>query len=205
MAPWMGRHGSLDKDYDRFKTAISVGHNYPRITIQDRELSLKLITVNTAMDVGSDVVELLGQLHNQCELHMYVRNENTDKLARIIEKGLSTGALRDGAMGHDGWQAVVELARETDEAIVTGHSTTGTFPDDEYWDGAEDFMDASPDRRYEVCHENLMERKGLEYRPHAAPENTVRFSRNHQEPLNWFDIHRTLVQGQQTETMEERS
>src|SRR5690606_31251558 len=57
------------------------------ITIEGYDIDLGNVSLNTALDTGSDALRLLARLHGQCELHCWVDGPNRAWLADIIVAG----------------------------------------------------------------------------------------------------------------------
>lgn len=100
------------------------------------EVDALSLALNTALELGDDVMKLVARLHGQCEIHGYVEGKNRGWLVGLIERGLAAGVLRDGM----GWDAppshphgkgpgVVPLLRQCDdEPVVMSYSVCASFP-----------------------------------------------------------------------------
>lgn len=83
------------------------------------------LTLNTAMALGSDPIELLARVHGTCELHGWVAGEHREFLADVIEVGLADRVLRAG----QGWEAAARLLEDSDTTpVVMSYSVSGGFP-----------------------------------------------------------------------------
>lgn len=83
------------------------------------------VLLNTAILLGSDVVQLAAHVHGQCEIHAFVRGSNRKWLAAKIRHGRAQNVLQSGM----GWEAVVDLLeRRDDEPVVTSYSVCEQFP-----------------------------------------------------------------------------
>ncbi len=133
-----------------------------------------LISLNTAVDFGNDTIRLFARLHGQCEIHCYVRSENKNWLADIIECGLELSLYREKM----GWESVVKLLRKKNKsAVVCSYSVCESFPnfgllpnnhklkkmegDERY----ELFYDIPENLRWEFCYKTLKKEKSLEISP----------------------------------------
>jgi len=84
------------------------------------------MSLNTAVVMGSDTIELLARLHGTCEIHGYVEGEHREWLAEIIDEGRETKVLRPD----QGWEDVAALLRSRgDEPVVMSYSVCDQFPD----------------------------------------------------------------------------
>jgi hypothetical protein len=83
------------------------------------------ISLNTALQAGSDVVKLMAMIHGLCELHCYVEARNKQWLANIIKKGRKQSILRP----NEGWESVCALLETPDDSpIVLSYSVCDEFP-----------------------------------------------------------------------------
>jgi len=110
-----------DKYYeDRLKTLFSVGN--ANLFGQIDTFGLLL---NTANVMGNDAIKLAARIHGQCEVYCWVKGENRNWLAGIIETGLSSGIYRQ----QQGWEDVQALLKEDDStSVVLSYSVCDSFP-----------------------------------------------------------------------------
>jgi hypothetical protein len=128
-----------------FETAFSVGLDGDLLIFDGKPVSTFSVTLNTAMRVGNDAVQLAARIHGQCELHCYAEAGDRKWLAEIINRGLGTGVFRKntGHREHESWEAVYRFLRESEtEPVVLSFSGGDQFPnpweleqDDGDWDG----------------------------------------------------------------------
>lgn len=153
------------------RTAIAAGDD--TLTLPDgRTTTGFLASLNTAIVVGNDVVRLMARLHGQCEVHGWVAGKNRKWLSDIIADGCRVGLLRE----EEGWEAVVDLLRLSDEGdVVTSYSVCDSFPnpslagieydeeaDNEPW---EEFSSLSADERWDRSFASIKSVGSLEWRP----------------------------------------
>lgn len=99
-------------------------HSEP-ILVGDAPHDTFTMSLNTAVVMGSDSIELLARIHGTCEIHGYVEGENREWLAEIIDEGRATSVLRSDA----GWENVAALLRSRDdEPVVMSYSVCDQFP-----------------------------------------------------------------------------
>lgn len=118
---------------DDFMTAFRVEYSGTLLAWQGRAISPWRVMLNTAVLVGSDAIKLCARLHGQCEIHAWVEGKNRAWLARIIERGLEEGVLREGHPGDSkfasGWRNAIKLLRSSKKTpIVTSYSVCEQFP-----------------------------------------------------------------------------
>jgi hypothetical protein len=83
------------------------------------------IMLNSAMEVGNDVLRLAARIHGQCELHCYVEGKHRAWLASIVQQGLDSNVYRSNV----GWEKVVKLLElDTKNPVVTSYSVCDQFP-----------------------------------------------------------------------------
>lgn len=117
------------------------------------------LTLNTAVVVGSDLIELLARLHATCEVHGYVEGEHRGWLAEVIEQGRADKVLRPGA----GWEDVVTLLRSRDdEPVVMSYSVGESFPNADQADWMPPWPEGVPKRWEALTEEQQQERGALE-------------------------------------------
>lgn len=119
---------------EMFETAFAVsGCNEHLLEWRGRELNPFTIILNTALLFGNDVVRLAARLHGQCEVHAYVRGENREWLAGIIDQGLESGLLRKTHSRSNtlssGWAETSAMLRSRSNIpVVTSYSVCDQFP-----------------------------------------------------------------------------
>lgn len=114
-----------DKKFEEsFKMSFQSGIGDITFVHKDDEIKSFSLALNTAIAVGSDVVQLMARIHAQCEIHAYIKPENFHWMARIIDKGLKLNILRD----NQGWEHVIKLLETSKEPIVTSFSVCDKFP-----------------------------------------------------------------------------
>jgi hypothetical protein len=75
--------------------------------------------------MGNDAIKFAARIHGQCELHCWVKGENRNWLAGVIEAGLSSGIYRQ----QQGWEDVQALLKEDDStSVVLSYSVCDSFP-----------------------------------------------------------------------------
>lgn len=96
--------------------------------------------LNTAIASGSPTYAFMARLHAQCEIHMWVAQENRAWLADLIDNSLKQNILRKALHRKDldgtyakpesmGWEKIVTLLRsEVPGPVVTDFSGTDSFP-----------------------------------------------------------------------------
>lgn len=105
----------------------------PMFQLDGEPLDNFQLQLNTVLATGNDPMCLFARLHGQCEIHAYVEGPNRRWLADVMSAGLEFGIFRQGA----GWDGVIELLRQADDApVVTSFSITDPFPCDNTWDEA---------------------------------------------------------------------
>lgn len=126
------------------------------------------VLLNTAYKLGSGPVKIAARIHGQCEIHCYIRNENKQWFAGIVESGLSCGLFRLSM----GWRDVLDLLAQTKSDIVLSYSVTEQFPN--YWISdwyglpefvSDDFYERDYDAQWESCMAVLGKDKHLEIKP----------------------------------------
>lgn len=86
---------------------------------------LWIVAHNTICDIGSDVWVMASRVHLQCEIFPYVKAEDREWFAGLIEEGLATKLFSENC----GWENVIELARKnTDSELVLSYTVTEGFP-----------------------------------------------------------------------------
>lgn len=84
------------------------------------------LSLNTAIVLGSDPLELMARVHGTCELHGWVDGEHRAFLADVVAMGLADKLLRHG----QGWEAVLQLLEDSDSTpVVMSYSGSAGFPD----------------------------------------------------------------------------
>lgn len=160
-----------------------------------KRVSTFIVSLNTALVMGSRPVKLLARLHGQCEIHTWVDGQNRAWLAGIIEEGRKSGIFR----ADQGWEEVVEFLRQRDdEAVVTSYSVCEQFPTTpeswEYREAEEDYFgpdgrawyDMSREEQWKVSMDELRERQALELEPESFDD----FWFGIEERITMFDIDR---------------
>lgn len=155
--------------WDGFKTWFFASHD-GHLLVGGRELSCWELALNTAIVIGSDVINWCARLHATCEIYGYVEGVHRTWLADIIERGRVDNVLRPEM----GWEEVVTLLRSRDdEPVVMSYSVTETFPnrtiagwratrtteDDEDEDDEDDdrWYDLPVERQWELAMKGLRE------------------------------------------------
>lgn len=88
------------------------------------------LVLNSASDIGNDIVKLMCRLHAQCELHCYVKAENKVWMADTIKEGRKRNIFRSGV----GWEEVIDLLLEDNpHPIVVSYSVCDIFPTGKKW------------------------------------------------------------------------
>jgi hypothetical protein len=146
-----------------------------KLTDGNKELDISDLSLNTALEVGSDAVRLLARLHGQCELHCWVDGHNRNWLADIIHSGREEGVLREGM----GWEELILFLRDcNDEPVVCSYSVSDQFPNfgmlpkshrlkkrEAKGEDIDDLIDAYYRMRWttqwKYCMQELRQRKGL--------------------------------------------
>lgn len=119
------------------------------LVIDGEKVSTWHLSLNTALALGSDVLELCARLHATCEIHGYVEGPNRAWLAEIITKGRDGRVLRSD----QGWEDVVTLLEtRSDEPVVMSYSVTESFPNSWVTEkaGLWTTNDDNPDAWYEL-------------------------------------------------------
>lgn len=194
---------------EHFPTWMQFGDGNFHLPAGER-VSAFVVSLNTAIVLGSRPVKLLARIHGQCEIHAWVDGPNRAWLADIIEEGRKSGILR----ADRGWEGVVELLHQRDdEAVVTSYSVCEQFPSPpeswEYRDEDEEEGYFGPDGQmwHAMNHEEqwkaamgeLRERSGnLELEPDGFDD--FWFGDN-KERITMFDIDRM---GQEATEQESR-
>lgn len=95
------------------------------LELDGRRVSTWLMSLQTALTLGSDPLRFLARVHGQCEIHGYVEGPNRAWLAGIIDAGRASSVLRAGV----GWEGVAALLRAAADApVVMSYSVTESFP-----------------------------------------------------------------------------
>lgn len=87
--------------------------------------SIFSVLLNTAVVVGSPVIEFMCRLHGQSELHCWFEDEAVGMVADTIERGRRLGVYRDSA----GWEALVDKLRTKPTEVVCSYTVCESFPD----------------------------------------------------------------------------
>jgi hypothetical protein len=158
----------------QFETAISVDSMAGNLfTYRAKPLDLWLCKLNTAIMIGSEVIQFCVRMHAQCEIHAYVEGANREWLAQVIERGLEQKILRSKLRGFDqGWSKVIALLRNSDkDPIVTSYSVCDSFPNAtaadyvEPDDEEDTFHDLPKKKQWELGLAGIRARSGLEIKP----------------------------------------
>ena len=110
---------------------------------QGQPLDPMSISLNTALETGSDSWRLVARMAAQNEIHGWVDGPNRAWLADLIDEALAAGLLRHDLKGSSqGWEGVTALLRShDDEPVVTSYSVCDSFPNP----GTVDFPPPMPD------------------------------------------------------------
>jgi len=153
------------------------------IEYRGRRIDEFMVSLNSALVIGSDPLRLAARLHAQCELHAWVSGPDRAWLAGVIEDGLESGIFRHGLFREDsefpsrqvwdavGWDRVIDLLREDDSSpVVTSNSSGDGFPEKPTgFKGSWSSLDYS--RRWTVA----IEERGLGLRLNPDGWKTYRF------------------------------
>jgi hypothetical protein len=100
-----------------------------------------VLSLNTALATGNDVIKLGARIHGQCECHCWVAGTDRAWLAEIIAEGRDSKIFRDD----HGWESVRSHLREAEDPIVLSYSVCKQFPNrtvagvvDEDWERMSD-------------------------------------------------------------------
>ena len=71
-----------------FETWLSVGtEDFIHPFNRNKKIEHFSVVLNTALEAGNDVVKLMARIHGQCEIHCFVRKENIEWFADLLQKG----------------------------------------------------------------------------------------------------------------------
>lgn len=121
------------------------------VVVDGERISAADLALNTTLSRRQDGLTLIARLHAHCETHAWVDGPNRAWLAGVIEGAVRNGPLRADPFGYDGWQAVVDLLRESDRGpVVTSYSVCESFPalvgcNEETWETL------TSDQRWEIA------------------------------------------------------
>lgn len=108
--------------------SLSFGDAKPKLIGPDGDELLMFVAANTVIAIGSDAWVFANRLHLQCEIHMWVAEQDRPWLAGLITQGRAEGILRPDA----GWEetaAMIADAADGGGPVVTSYSVTEDFPD----------------------------------------------------------------------------
>jgi hypothetical protein len=162
------------------KTALGVASSGTVLVVDGTPVDVFSAQLNTALDVGSDVVKLCARIHGQCEIHAYVEGAHRQWLADIVEEGLQVGIFRPDM----GWNGVASFLRaRSDEPVVTSYSVCDQFPNphvaewkppvqdrEENWDA---WYELPEETRWKLAMDGLRTESSLEMNP--ASLGSIRF------------------------------
>lgn len=169
---WIAR---LDEDRRESSLRIWLGGMGSDFIVEGERIATWLVSLNTALAIGNDVVCLFARLHGQCEIHCWIDGLHRHWLAQLIRTGRATGLMRS----EQGWESVADLLdSRTDGPVVCSYSVCDQFPnfaclpddhplklrtDNERY---EDFYTLSVEESWRVCMAGLRAQGGgLELHP----------------------------------------
>lgn len=96
------------------------------LVLDGKKVGLFTLSLNTALQVGNDVVRLMARLHAQCEIHCWIEGRRDKEwVAGIIDRGLNVGLMRE----NQGWDSVLGLLLKPDDSpVVCSYSVCEQFP-----------------------------------------------------------------------------
>lgn len=121
---YQSSHRKFSEVFELFWRVEEVSTRGIRV-VTDELRQLFIIKLDTAYQLGSDVIKLMARIHGQCEMHGWVSGSNRAWLASIIQTGLKQKLFTADC----GWQQVIELLLESDTSeVVMSHTVTDDFP-----------------------------------------------------------------------------
>jgi len=156
-------------------TTLAVGHDtklaMPGLPEGSGEYAAIDVLLNTAIVLGSPVVQLAARLHGYCESHCYVEGADRYWLVDIIEQGLKTNVLRSKLLGNGlGWEDVVRLlcapeSQDPVSEIVCSFSVCDSFPNKpDAWD-QDTWYDLSKDEQWSIALPGIRQKPWLRISP----------------------------------------
>ncbi len=97
-----------DRWADDFETWFRVGHDDGGLIVSGEKMPVTELAANTVVAMGSPVLSLIARLDGMCGDHAWIANSDAAWFGDLVELGRRGSILRAG----QGWEAVVELARE---------------------------------------------------------------------------------------------
>lgn len=106
------------------------------VSYRDEKVSVWHLQLNTMLLLGNPVMQFMGRVHGQCEVHAYIERADFDAFRGLLFDGLNRGLLRKGM----GWEKLdYALSRcaqptgdldnlETDSPLVMSYSVSESFP-----------------------------------------------------------------------------
>lgn len=98
------------------------------------------LILNTAIDIGSDVLRFLTRMHAQCEIHGWFAGEDRAWLADLVQQAIDSKVVRADMPGPNGqrfatgWcDLVTALRRNNQNPVVMSYSVCNQFPRSELW------------------------------------------------------------------------
>lgn len=156
------------------------------------------LALNTAIASGSPIYAFMTRLHAQCEIHMWVAEEDRHWLADLIERGLRDNVLRRTIRKDDdmGWGDVMALLRsDSPGPVVTDYSVTDSFACDPPEDWAPEHEGLDEDHRHEAWYALPEEERwdiafealgGMAGGLQVTPENLI--EQGFGDGYSWYDV-----------------
>lgn len=140
---------------EHFELWFGSGMSLTGLYIDGEEKNNFTLMLNTVMRIGNDQFKLMARLHGQCELHLWVANDNKQWLSNIINNGLDSGLYKE----RDGWRTLSTFLTDSSEGdVVSGYSITGGFPQDLTGEHGDDYYDLTYTEQWNISFEQLKER-----------------------------------------------